>query len=60
MAGTAKTVDTAIIGMTFLGIAAASQQVSAAATAEIFPMKWRGYVQGKQQRYLGQTNSKPI
>ncbi|OAL34592.1 hypothetical protein AYO20_06222 [Fonsecaea nubica] len=45
VAGTAKSVNTVIIGMTFLGVAAASQQVSAAAAAEIFPMKWRGYVQ---------------
>ncbi|OQU99102.1 hypothetical protein CLAIMM_04789 [Cladophialophora immunda] len=38
VAGTAKSVNTVIIGMTFLGVAAASQQVSAAAAAEIFPM----------------------
>ncbi|EXJ59135.1 hypothetical protein A1O7_06566 [Cladophialophora yegresii CBS 114405] len=45
VAGTAKSVNTVIVGMTFLGVAAASQQVSSAATAEIFPTKWRGYVQ---------------
>ena len=44
---TAHSIRVVIIGMTFSGVGAASQQLALAAAAEIFPNKYRGYVQGK-------------
>jgi MFS family permease len=42
----AQSVNVVIVGMTFGGIGAAHQQLAIAGLSEIFPNKYRAYVQG--------------
>jgi MFS family permease len=42
---TASSVKVVIIGMTFAGVGAANQQMALAVLSEIYPNKWRGYIQ---------------
>lgn len=45
IASTANNVETVIVGMAFCGAGAAFQQLALAAASEIYPNKYRGYIQ---------------